>query len=98
MSAFPEKVSPGEVFLFRWTETDPPRHESRRGFGTFMILAIPEDVTRSHTLTFETKEEALLYWESLGIVPREIPFEPVLMELYKTGTIQRWFPEGECVT
>ena len=84
-----KEVSPGDVLLFpclgRGNEPNP-------GFGTFQAfvpdshLRIPLQIRR-YILLFDTPEEAILHWESLGVKPTELQFEPDLMEIAKNGRI-----------
>lgn len=88
MSAFPEKVSPGEVLLYPgsadvWiavqvVPTDRPGYEYELIFAS----GVP----------FPSREEAVLHFESLGFPVLELPFEPWFPEICKSGRI---VPLGE---
>ena len=85
-----KKVSPGDVFLFPFT---PGRgNEPNPGFGTFRVF-VPDSLWRlpfripRHILLFNTPEEAILHWESFGVKPTELQFEPDLMEIARNGRV-----------
>ena len=67
-------------------------NEPNPGFGTFRIFVsdslwkLPFRIPR-HILLFDTPKEALLYWESLGVTPKELRFEPDFMEIVKSGRV-----------
>ena len=85
-----KEVSPGDVLLFPLT---PGRgNEPNPGFGTFQVF-VPDSLSRlsfripRYILLFDTPEEAILHWESLGIKPTELQFEPEFMEIVKNGRV-----------
>ena len=85
-----KEVSPGDVLLFPWT---PGRgNKPNSGFGTFRVFVsdshwrIPLQIHR-HILLFDTPEEAILHWESLGAKPTELQFEPDFTEIVKNGRV-----------
>lgn len=85
-----KKVSPGDVLLFPWTPGGGNKPNS--GFGTFQVFVsdshwrIPLQFRR-HILLFDTPEEAILHWESLGVKPTELRFEPDLEEIVMNGRV-----------
>ena len=79
MSAFPGKVSPGEFLLH-------PGSEGR----WIAVQVVPTDhpgCDLTFAGVFSSREEGILYIESLGLPFRELPFEPWLPEICKSGRI-----------
>ena len=81
MSAFPEKVSPGEFLL----------HPDPTG-GWIAVQVVPTDwpgyeLTFARGIAFPSREEAILHFESLGLPFLDLPFEPWPLEIWKSGRI-----------
>ena len=81
MSAFPEKVSPGEFLLH-------PDFEDE----WLAIQVVPTDypayeLTFARCIRFSSREEAVLFLESLGLPFLELPFEPSFLEIWRSGRI-----------
>ena len=96
-----EESDPGEVFgkassgeTFAW-KVEAGRGDSGATFfwAVFTAKSPPDDFPFSRLLdldilgTFPTREEALLFAESLGLDPKVVPFDPDYSELMATGRI-----------
>ena len=87
---FPRKVVPGEAFFFGCTWRDPT-------FKFILIVVDPSEdrktgfLQRSTVMGFSSKEELLLFSESLGKgTPEEIPFVPSGEDFDREGIISEY--------
>lgn len=94
----PARTFPGDVLLFPWTVPFEEAPFVFR-FGTFEVFERTSELPlfSDHVLSFETREEAVLHWESRGISPTEIPFEPDFQDAVEGGNVRPWPPRPDVV-
>ena len=95
------KARPGEVFVFR-TTFPVGLGGKMKMWGIFRVRhPLSDDYSTSVEFIgsdtgwsrfFETREEVLLFAESLGLKPEVLPFEPDLFDLVSGGELRPWKP------